>query len=236
MILTKDLKKQYNNQTVLDLPNLEIQKGECFGLVGNNGAGKTTFFSLVLDLIEPSNGMVLSDNISVKGSNHWQQYTGAYIDERFLIRHLTAEEYFDFVKRTYKLDNSAYHSFLDRFSDFFSDEVLNKNKYLRDFSKGNQKKVGIAASMMANPRVLILDEPFPHLDPTTVIRLKTFLQELKEDADITVLISSHDLSHVTEVCNRIAILEKGLIVHDKPTSTDTLNYLQTYFGNRVGKG
>jgi len=236
MISTEKLIKQYNNITVLDLQGLTIQKGECFGLVGNNGAGKTTFFSLILDLIEATQGTVLSNNNSVKGSNHWQQYTGAYIDERFLINHLTAEEYFDFVRRTYGMDKQTYERFIEQFSDFFNDEVLNKNKYLRDFSKGNQKKVGIAAAVMSHPDVLILDEPFPHLDPTTVIRLKTFLQEMKDDPQVTVLISSHDLSHVTEVCNRIAILEKGQIVHDEPTTKETLQHLETYFGDRIGKG
>lgn len=229
MIQTKNLIKKYDDKTVLDLPALTIESGRQFGLAGNNGAGKTTFFSLILDIIEATGGMVLSDNKDVKRSSHWQMYTGAYIDERFLINHLTADEYFDFVRKSYNMDTQAFSEFPDRFSDFFNGEILGKSKYIRDFSRGNQKKIGIAAAMMSHPKVLVLDEPFPHLDPTSVNRLKQFLDALKDDPDVTVLISSHDLNHVTDVCDRIAILENGNIVHDLKTGENTLQELNAYF-------
>ncbi|MCK6562063.1 ABC transporter ATP-binding protein [candidate division KSB1 bacterium] len=233
MIETRNLIKRYNGVAVLHLPHLQVKRGESFGLVGNNGAGKTTFFSLILDLIEASEGAVLSKGIAVKQSEHWKRYTGAYLDERFLIDYLTPEEYFDFVCRLYDLPPARYAAFLDRFQDFFNGEILGQHKYIREFSRGNQKKIGIAAALLAQPEVLILDEPFPHLDPTTVLRLLRMLKDFHLQQQATVLISSHDLNHVTEVCERIAILEKGVIIHDLQRDDATLATLQAYFTRQM---
>lgn len=229
MIRTEGLTKQYSGRTVLDLPALEIPAGESFGLVGNNGAGKTTFFSLVLDLVEATSGRVYSRDIDVKRSEHWKEYTGSFLDERYLIDFLTPEEYFDFVRKVTNVSSSGFEKFLGTFREFFDGEVLGTGKYIRELSKGNQKKIGLAAALMANPEVVVLDEPFPHLDPTTVSRFKKILQSYRADRKTTFLISSHDLSHVTEVCDRIAILEKGKIVQDLRTNETTLETLKAYF-------
>ncbi|MBN1999398.1 ABC transporter ATP-binding protein [candidate division KSB1 bacterium] len=226
MIKAENLQKQYDGITVLNLPALEIKKGERFGLVGNNGAGKTTFFSLVLDLIEATKGRVLSNGKNVKLSEHWKEYTGAYLDENFLIDFLTPEEYFEFVASAFFLGKNELEDFFRGFTDFFNGEVLGKKKYIRDLSKGNQKKVGIAAALMGRPEVLVLDEPFPNLDPTTVSRLIKILQKMPQT---TMLISSHNLNHVTEVCERIVVLEKGNVVHDLKKDANTLKDLENYF-------
>ena len=229
MIETNGLIKQYGGVTVLDLPNLKVNKGESFGLVGNNGAGKTTFFSLILDLIEASEGNVLSKGSDVKQSEHWKAYTGSYLDERFIIDFLTPEEYLSFISGLHKLSQSQFDEFLTGFEEFFNDEILNKKKYIRELSKGNQKKLGIAAAMMANPEVLILDEPFPHLDPTSVNRLIKLLKFTNKKNGTTLLVSSHNLNYVTEVNERIAILEKGKIIYDLRTDDKTLTQLYEYF-------
>lgn len=229
MIKAKKLSKIYNGVTVLNIPDLTINKGESFGLVGNNGAGKTTFFRLVLDLIKANEGMALSKDKNVKQSEHWKNYTGSYLDEGFVIDFLTPEEYFDFLGKLHKFSAAKIQTKLEQFKDFFNDEILGKKKYIRDLSKGNLKKVGIAAALMFNPEVIIIDEPFPNLDPTSVFRLKNMLKELQADPNITMLISSHDLNHVTEVCGRIAVLDKGHIVKDIQTSENTLKELEAYF-------
>ena len=118
------------------------------------------------------------------------------------------------------------------FEDFFNDEIIGKRKYLRDLSKGNQKKVGIVATLIGTPDVIILDEPFANLDPTTQIRLKGIIKKMAEDRDVTVLVSSHDLQHVTEVCERIVVLEKGTLVKDIMTSPATLRELEIYFSGK----
>ena len=229
MIQVENLQKEYNGVTVLNLSSLQISKGERFGLVGNNGAGKTTFFRCLLDLIRPSAGLVRSKDEPVQGSEHWKSYTGAYLDEGFLIDYLTAEEYFDFLGNTHRMSKDDVADFVNSMSDFFNDEIIGKNKYIRDFSKGNQKKIGIAAALMGNPELLILDEPFTNLDPSSQLRLRKLLVELNESQGVTMLISSHDLMHVTEVCNRIVALQKGIAVHDFQTNENTLRELEEFF-------
>lgn len=229
MITIDTISKKYGQTEVLNVPSIEIPTGQSFGLVGNNGAGKTTLFNILLDLIRPTTGAIVNNNIEVNKSEEWKNFTGSFIDETFLISYLTPEEYFDFIGDLRGMNKADVTSFLAQFSDFFNDEILGKKKYLRDLSKGNQKKAGIVAAMMGNPQVVILDEPFANLDPTTQIRLKKILKTLTENREVTVLISSHDLSHVTEVCERIVVLDKGLVVKDIKTSTETLKELESYF-------
>ena len=230
MITTKNLTKKYANQIVLNIEQLEIPKGQSFGLVGNNGAGKTTFFSLLLDLIQPTTGQIINNGIQVDKSEEWKPFTSSFIDETFLIGYLTPEEYFYFIGELRGQNRADVNALLSNFKDFFHDEILGQKKYLRDLSKGNQKKAGIVASFIGNPEVIILDEPFANLDPTTQIRLKGIIKNLADKQGTTVLISSHDLMHVTEVCERIVVLNKGEVVRDIQTSKETLKELELFFG------
>ena len=229
MIKSTELSKKYGGVTVLNIPSLEIPKGQSFGLVGNNGAGKTTYFNLLLDLIKPTTGNVLNNQIQVNKSEDWKPFTAAFIDESFLIGYLTPEEYFYFIGELRGMNKADIDTFLSQFTEIFNDEIIGKKKYLRDLSKGNQKKAGIVAALIGNPEVVILDEPFANLDPTTQIRLKKILKDLTKNSNATILISSHDLGHVTEVCERIVVLDKGEIVKDLKTSEETLQELEAYF-------
>lgn len=230
MIQVNNLSKTYKNGVkVLNITNLDIPKGQSFGLVGNNGAGKTTFFSLLLDLIQPSSGFIKNNDIQVNTSEDWKPFTAAFIDESFLIGYLTAEEYFYFIGELRAQNKADIDALMKKHEDFFNDEILGKKKYLRDLSKGNQKKVGIIAALIGNPEVVILDEPFANLDPTTVNRLKKIIKELADNPNVTVLVSSHDLVHTVEVCNRIVVLNKGEIVKDIQTSPETLKELEQFF-------
>ncbi|THF47626.1 ABC transporter ATP-binding protein [Flavobacterium supellecticarium] len=229
MIQVTNLSKTYNGTTVLNIENLEIKKGESFGLVGNNGAGKTTFFSLLLDLIQPSTGHIISNNVQINLSENWKPFTAAFLDESFLIGYLTPEEYFYFIGELRGQNKADVDALLREHQDFFNGEILNNKKYLRDLSKGNQKKVGIIATLIGNPEVIILDEPFANLDPTTQIRLKNIIKKLADNPEVTVLVSSHDLLHTIEVSNRIVALEKGRIVKDIHTNEETLQELETFF-------
>lgn len=230
MIQVKNLTKRYNlERTVLNIQNLDIPKGQSFGLVGNNGAGKTTFFSLLLDLIQPSSGYIINNDVQVDSSEAWKPFTAAFIDESFLIGYLTAEEYFYFVGDLRGQNKADVDALLKKHEEFFNGEILNSKKYLRDLSKGNMKKVGIIATLIGNPEVVILDEPFANLDPTTVNRLKIIIKELAENPEVTVLVSSHDLVHTVEVCNRIVALSLGEVVKDIQTSPETLKELEAFF-------
>lgn len=229
MITTNNLSKSYGSATVLNIEQLDIPKGQSFGLVGNNGAGKTTFFSLLLDLIKPTTGKIENNGIIVSDSEEWKPWTSAFIDETFLIGYLTPEEYFYFIGELRGQNKADVDTLVSQFEDFFHGEILSQKKYLRDLSKGNQKKAGIVAALIGNPEIIILDEPFANLDPTTQIRLKGIVKDLAETRGITVLISSHDLMHVTDVCERIVVLEKGTVVKDLITSDATLKELEAHF-------
>lgn len=233
MIYTKDLSKSYAGNTVLNIPELSIPKGQSFGLVGNNGAGKTTYFSLLLDLIKPTTGKITTNEIVVDQSEDWKPFTSSFIDESFLIGYLTPEEYFYFIGDLRGQNKADVDALTSEFEDFFNGEIIGKKKYLRDLSKGNQKKAGIVAALIGNPEVIILDEPFANLDPTTQIRLKQILKDLAEKQGVTILVSSHDLMHVTDVCERIVVLEKGDVVKDLKTSPATLKELETHFAGRL---
>lgn len=231
MIQATQISKVYNGITVLSVDHLTISKAEHFGLVGNNGAGKTTLFSLLLDLIQPTTGAVTNHGVNVAASESWKKTTAAFIDDNFLIDYLTPEEYFEFVAQLRKTSKEALAAFLAPFSDFFNDEILNQKKYIRDFSKGNQKKIGLVAAFIGDPSMVILDEPFANLDPSSQFKLKTFLAN-ETNKERTLVISSHDLNHVTDVCNRIVLLEKGEIIRDIPKTPKTLKELEAYFSGQ----
>ncbi len=231
MIKTYSLTKEYGGEKVLNLSELEIPKGELFGLIGNNGAGKTTFFSLLLDLIEATSGTVEINNIMVHQSEAWKPFISAFIDESYLIGYLTVEEYFYFLGSLRGKIQVEVDSWIKTYEPFFNGEILNQKKYLRDFSKGNQKKVGIVGALIGQPEVIVLDEPFANLDPTTQIRLKSLIKEEAMNNGTTFLISSHDLTHVTEVCDRIVLLDKGTVLKDIKKTSSTLKELEQYFSN-----
>ncbi len=229
MIEIVTLIKAYQKEIVLNISELKIEKGELFGLVGNNGAGKTTLFNLILDLIVPSKGHVVSQGITVQESEDWKAFTGAFIDESFTIGYLTPDEYFTFIGDLREMNKSDLELHLTAFDEFFNGEIRGKKKFIRDLSKGNQKKVGIAAAMMGRPEVVILDEPFANLDPSSQYKLRSLLKKQAAEQGTTFLISGHTLDNITEVCNRIVILEKGKIVKDVPKTETTLKELENFF-------
>lgn len=233
MISINNLSKVYENKKVLNIESLDFQKGQTIGLVGNNGAGKTTLFSLILDLIEPTSGFVAIDNEKVNESENWKNKVGAFIDETFLIGYLTPEEYFYFLGELRGQTKIQVDEFLKNFNDFFNGEILNAKKYIRDLSKGNMKKVGIIGALIGTPAIIILDEPFANLDPSTQIKLKNLIRDWSKNSDSTFLISSHDLAHTTEVCERIVVINKGELVRDIQTSPETLRDLEQYFADQV---
>ncbi len=233
IITISNLKKSYNGETVLDIPELSLEAGQSFGLVGNNGAGKTTLYRCLLDLIQPDSGEVAINGTSVAASEEWKKITGSFIDEGFLIDYLTADEYFAFIGKLHNISGADLTAFLQPYEDFFKGEITGRKKYIRDLSKGNQKKVGIVGALIGNPQVLVLDEPFANLDPSTQYQLRDQLKKLDQETDITMLVSSHDLGHVTEFCQRIVILDHGQVVKDIETTSETLRELEDFFVNKV---
>lgn len=233
MIQIENLKKQFGNKLATDIPALQIGEGELLGIVGNNGAGKTTLFRLALDLLRADEGRVLIGGTDVSRSEAWKQTTGAFIDEGFLIDYLTPEEYFLFVGRTYKLDKEEIERRLRSFERLMNGEIVGQRKLIRDYSAGNKQKIGIIAAMLHHPSLLILDEPFNFLDPTSQSVTKHLLSDYCKQHNATVLLSSHNLTHITDICPRILLLEEGRIIRDIPNSDNSANEeLQNYFDIR----
>lgn len=214
MITINNLQKNFGQKRAVDIEEYVINEGDMLGLVGNNGAGKTTLFRLILDLLKADQGNVLINDIDVSKSEDWKNITGAFIDESFLIEYLTPEEYFYFVGKMYGLDKEAVDERLVLFERFMSGEVIGQKKFIRNYSAGNKQKIGIISAMIHYPQLLILDEPFNFLDPSSQSIIKNLLKSYNEETGATVLISSHNLNHTTDICPRIALLENGTLLRD----------------------
>lgn len=229
-IKIEKLKKIYGQNTVIDIPELTLHKGELVGLVGNNGAGKTTLMRLILDLIRANEGQVLSNGSAVNECFEWKKYTGSFVDKSFLIDYYTPEEFFSFVASAYDIDSATLAERLQGFESLMRDEIMGTGKLIRNFSEGNKQKIGIIGAMIVNPEILILDEPFNYLDPSSQINIARIIHEVNQQHGTTVLISSHNLNFVSEICSRIILMEKGIILKDLiNTNEAAAKELQNYF-------
>jgi len=233
MIQIKDLKKQFGDKVAVDIPALSVEAGSLIGIVGNNGAGKTTLFRLMLDLLKADRGYVLNKELDVSKDENWKKYTGSFLDSRFLIDFLTPEEYLYFVGETYQMHKELVDERLTTFRRFMNDEILGQKKYIRTFSAGNKQKIGIIAAMMVEPQILILDEPFNFLDPSSQIEIRNMIAEVNKSRQTTILISSHNLTYTTDICHRVILLEKGLIIKDLKNSPEAIAELHSYFIDKV---
>ena len=232
MITISNLKKQFGETVACDIQALEIKDGEILGLVGNNGAGKTTLFRMLLDLLKPDAGTVTLDGINPAESEAWKDKTGAYIDDSFLIEFLTPEEYFAFLGKISGLSQEEVDNRLKPFERFASGEIFGQKKLIRNLSAGNKQKVGIIAALFYKPQLVILDEPFNFLDPSSQNILKHVLTDYNKETGATILISSHNLQHTIDISTRITLLEKGVMIKDLSNvegsaKTELENYFET---------
>ena len=230
MIIIDKLKKNFGEKIAVDIEHYEINQGDMLGLVGNNGAGKTTLFRIMLDLLKADDGKVIINDIDVSQSEDWKSITGAFIDDGFLIDYLTPEEYFYFIGKMYGLKKEEVDERLIPFERFMSGEVIGHKKLIRNYSAGNKQKIGIISAMLHYPQLLILDEPFNFLDPSSQSIIKHLLKKYNEEHQATVIISSHNLNHTVDVCPRIALLEHGVIIRDIINEDNSAeNELEDYF-------
>lgn len=234
MIQITNLQKKFGEKLAVNIDNYTIGKGEMLGLVGNNGAGKTTLFRLILDLLQADQGEVTINDINVARSEDWKSVTGAYIDDGFLIDYLTPEEYFYFIGKMYGLKKEEVDERLKPFERFMNNEVLGQKKFIRNYSMGNKQKIGIISAMLHYPQLLILDEPFNFLDPSSQAVIKHLLKKYSDEHQATVIISSHNLNHTVDICPRIALLEHGVIIRDIHNENNSAEKeLEDYFNVRV---
>ena len=230
-IQVNDLKKTFGEKTAVDISEFTIHDGDILGLVGNNGAGKTTLFRLILDLIQADQGQVTINDCNPVISEEWKNFTGAYLDEGFLIDFLTPEEYFEFIAKVNNLSKEVLEERLKVFEHFMGGEIMGQKKLIRNLSAGNKQKVGIISALINKPQIVILDEPFNFLDPSSQNILKHLIEDLHKETNSTILISSHNLSHTIDISTRIALMENGVIIKDlsNDESGNTKVELENYF-------
>ena len=233
--------KQFGNKTAVSIPQFDIEMPEIISLVGNNGAGKTTLFRLMLDLLQPTQGEITfttstGAHFNPAQSEEWKQYTGAFLDDSFLIDFLTPEEYFDFIARISALSNDTLQERLAAFESLMNNEIMGQKKLIRDFSAGNKQKIGIIAALLHQPELIILDEPFNFLDPSSQHALKQILADYARTNQATILISSHNIGHTVDISTRIVLLEDGTILKDLPnTHKEAQETLNQYFQNNAAQ-
>lgn len=229
-IILEKLKKCYGSHVALNIDQYTLAGGEIVGLVGNNGAGKTTLFRLMLDLLKADDGCVRIGDIEVSRSEEWKEFTGAYLDESFLIDYLTPEEYFHFIGKICGLDAATVDERLSAYERFMNGEILGQKKFIRNLSAGNKQKVGILAALLNRPQLLVLDEPFNFLDPSSQSALKHLLREYHQETGATILVSSHNLNHTVDISSHIILLEHGVIIRDlKNEEGNAEKELEAYF-------
>ena len=240
MIKIENLKKQFGETCACDIPSFQINNGDILGLVGNNGAGKTTLFRMLLDLLKADEGTVeyvfaptqdgTPSSINPEESEAWKQHVGAYIDEGFLIDFLTPEEYFAFLGKVSGMTQTEVDERLKDFEQFAAGEVFGQKKLIRNLSAGNKMKVGIISALLRKPEIVILDEPFNFLDPSSQLILKHVLTDYAKETGATLIISSHNLQHTVDISTRVVLLEHGVVIRDLPNQdASAAAELEAYF-------
>jgi len=238
-VTIENLTKRFGDKEALNIKRYDIHSGEIIGLLGNNGAGKTTLFRIMLDLLHADTGTTTIHGNMPEGAyvsfntaktEEWKHYTGAFIDSGFLIDFLTPEEYFSFIAKVNGISKEELSLQLKRFDGFMNGEVLGRNILIRNLSMGNQQKVGIIGAMLSNPKLLILDEPFNFLDPSSQLAMKYLLENYNKETGATIIVSSHNLAHTFDLCTRATLLEHGKIIKDYQKDYVTLTTeIEEYF-------
>ena len=211
VIETKDLSKKYSKDYVVNSIDMHVEKGKIYGLLGKNGAGKTTTMCMLLNLIYPTSGeILLFGKDPQKYSKEIYSNVGSIIETPGFYENLTAYEN---LKVIGKLRGKNYSENIDLALKMVSLEN-DKNKKFKDFSLGMKQRLGIAAAIMHNPKLLILDEPINGLDPFGIKEIRTLLKRLSHEYGITILISSHILSEIENIADVIGIMDDGVLIEE----------------------
>ena len=211
-IIIKNLSKIYNQQKALDGISLNIKKGEIVGLLGPNGAGKSTLMKIITCYIEPTQGEVIINNKNIYEDQKKIKSEIGYLSENNpLYTHMYIKEYLEFSAKMYNISNVQ-----DKIDEvILKTHITNeKHKKIKELSKGYKQRVGLAAALIHDPKILILDEPTTGLDPNQLADIRKLIKEI--GVNKTVLFSTHILNEVEKICDRVIVINKGNIIEDKP--------------------
>ena len=210
MITARNLTKKFDMFTALDTVSFEFDDGEIFGIIGHNGAGKTTILKIISGLIAPTSGELSINNIDVvKNPLAFKETLGYLPEESHLYETMTAENYLAFFGEIYGLSPQEIHTRTDRLFSALSLETGGKK--LGEFSKGMKRKVAIARSLIHEPKYLVYDEATSGLDPMTSRFISDYMRTLKKEGK-TIVLSAHNLYQVESVCDKVMILRRGKVV------------------------
>ena len=229
ILSVKNVQKSFKKKQALNIERLDIEKGELIGIVGNNGAGKTTLFRAILDLLKLDSGVIWIGDDVVAGSMHWKKMLHAFLDESFLIEFLKPNEYFEFIGKTLGMDKKQVKAQLDLYPELHNEDILESSKLIRELSTGSKVRVGLLATLLGDPEMILLDEPYAHLDPSSQAKLSKLIKQLNEKGT-TVILSSHNLHNVAQICSRIVLIEAGEVIKDEAVSDRVITEVNQYFG------
>ena len=224
VIETNQLSKKYSNNLVVNSINMHVEKGTIYGLLGKNGAGKTTTMCMILNLTYPSSGEIfLFGKDPKKYSKEIYSNIGSIIETPGFYENLTAYENLKIISKIRGNYNPQNINLVLEMVNLENE----KSKKFKDFSLGMKQRLGIAAAIMHNPSLLILDEPINGLDPFGIKEIRTLLKKLAHEYGITILISSHILSEIENIADVIGFMDKGVLI-EEISRKDLLKKLDKY--------
>lgn len=213
MIEFKNITKNYGETTALDDISFTIKNGQIFGLIGHNGAGKSTAIKILVSIINQTEGEVLVDGEALENQRQQiKQKIGYVADSPNVFLRLRANEYWELIGTAYEVPEEQYISRLDYYTDLF-DIKENADELIETFSHGMRQKTFLVGTLIANPDIWVLDEPMTGLDPQAIYDLKQLMRQ-HADAGNIVLFSTHNLENAQELCDEIVILRKGQVLYN----------------------
>ncbi|MBP7687724.1 MAG: ABC transporter ATP-binding protein [Thermoflexales bacterium] len=225
MIELKNVTKRYRDFTAVDDLSLQVNDGEIMGIIGHNGAGKSTTLKMIVGLLAPTTGTVTVMGHDMERDAVAAKQTIGYLPEESpLYDNMTAREYLLFFAELYGLSKAVVQPRIDDL--LHSLKLTEQNKLTGEFSKGMRRKVAIARTLLHDPQLLVLDEPNSGLDPLTSFFIINYLKTLKHQGK-TIVLSAHNLFHVEYICDRVAILKDGRLL-----VCDTMESLRASLGRR----
>lgn len=224
MIKIDKLKKKFGSEFQIDITELSFPVDKNIAIIGNNGAGKTSLLELILNLLKTDEGNIFIDGKS-NNSFAWKKITSSYLDEQYLIGFYTPKEYMKFCSTFYEQDFGLTMKRLSEFDDFFRFKWFTETKLIRDYSKGNKQKIGILSTLIFDSKIVILDEPFSNLDPSSKLMLSKILRKKRGSTNV---VSTHDIDFVSQTFDIVYLMDNGRVIGSYDIENDSKNNNQLY--------